>query len=165
MQWVLQAILMWGFVAEARSPDDCWNVMDYDLAEWPEGIQAAESCTNKFPEHFEQPIRASCEIWADMLRDRTARLDFTKRFLYTEWEALWFAARRWVHDECHMTRGDELLRYAERQKAQREAEWACGWEVEEINEKRRVAGQKEIDEDLCWSWAGGERWKDFYEGP
>lgn len=165
LRWLLEWMLVLDFVGQAQRPDDCWLILDHDLADWPEGMRAARLCTNRFPAHYEQPARHDCEVWNRGLEDRVERLRMAALFDHTELEMLQLLVGWWEKDECHRTRRDELLFFAARQKAEREAEWACEWDVWDRNEKRARRGREEIDSESCWIHAGGTRWRKFYEGP
>ena len=165
LRWLMEWIAVLAFVGDAQHPDDCWRILEHDLADWPDGITAAKMCTDRFPAYYERPARESCELWNEMLESREKRLSISEDLHHTELETLQMVVGWWERDECGTTHRDRLLVAAERQRGERLAEWACEWDADERNERRARRGRKEVDSEQCWIHAGGTRWRKFYEGP
>jgi len=146
-------------------PDDCRTILDYDLAEWPDGLGAVLLCMDKFSDHYSRPAHPTCETWARILKEPGRRAEFAREFHYKERVLMDDALEGWRRDRCDESRRDELFRRAWHEKAKREAEWACEFDALDRSERRLRRGLPEIDTEQCWSFFGGDRWKRFYEGP
>lgn len=169
MDFSAHDLRQWGeavqWLADARCPDDCWTILDYDLVEWPQGRVALDACMLRWPRHFDAPDHPLCGTYLDIADDPERQEAWAEELSMTMPQFV-----RWLTDvleryRCGWSRREKLAYRVEVATAERSAQWECTWAVMETNERRRGRGGPELDDyELCWT-PGADFWREFYDGP